>query len=224
MAGIAAYGKKLLGLTLIFNSLLCISYAIGLLAGFYAENWELYPPFLLNGNLVWLLIAASIVNIFPAACIGKVKTGRLWFHHYVYGFAVWFLSTALLMMFTSISLVTLFTGNITDLGINVGRFFILGGMVLVLDDLPDVSRVTASAVNWLKTKAYQGRKLINAVQFLMGFVFLYFFFAISAWMAVNSWGVTIANFIFVVTLLVASLTSFMSVKRKIWLRITPNQN
>ncbi len=224
MAGFAAYGKKLFSLTLIFNSLLCISYAIGLLAGFYVDHWELYSPFLLDGNLFWLVILASVVNIFPAAYIGKVKTGRLWFHHYVYGFLVWFASTALLMVFTSVSLLSLFTANITDLSINVGRFFILGGMVLVLDDLPDVSRVTASALNWLKTKAYQGRRLIHAVQFLMGFVSLYFSLVVSAWIAVNPEWATVANFIFVATLLVASLTSFMSVKRKIWLRITPNQD
>jgi hypothetical protein len=221
MAGFAVYGKKLFSLTLIFNSLLCISYAIGLLAGFYVNHWILYSPFLLDGNLFWLVILTSVVNIFPAAYIGKVKTGRLWFHHYVYGFLVWFGSASLLMVFTSVSLFSLFTANITDLAINVGRFFILGGMVLVLDDLPDVSRVTASALSWLKMKAYQGRRLVHAVQFLMGFVSLYFSLVVSAWIVVNPEGATVANLIFVATLLVASLTSFMSVKRKIWLRIAP---
>lgn len=97
-------------------------------------------------------------------------------------------------------------------------------MVLVLDDLPDVSRVTASALSWLKMKAYQGRRLIHTVQFLMGFVFLYFSLVVSVWIAVNPEWITVANVIFVATLLVASLTSFMSVKRKIWLRIAPNQD
>jgi hypothetical protein len=221
MAGFAAYGRKMFSIALIFNSLVCISYAIGLLAGFYLENWVLYFPFVINGNLFWLIIVASVVNIFPAAHIGKVKTGRLWFHHYVYGFFVWFASAALLLMFTSVSLFSLVTGNITDIGINAGRFFILGGVALVLDDLPDVSNVTASALNWLKSKAYQGRQLVHSVQFLMGCISVYFSVSVGAWITLNPEGVTVANLIFVGTLAINGLISFMSVKRKIWLRINP---
>ncbi len=222
MAGAAlAYGRKLFSIALIFNSLLCISYAIGLLAGFYLYHWTLYPPFVLDGNLFWLVIAASIINIFPSAHVGKVKTGRLWFHHYVYGFFVWFASAALLLLFTSVSLFSLVVANITDIGINAGRFFILGGMALVLDDLPDVSRYTAAGLNWLKVKAYQGRRLVHSVQLLMGFVSLYFATAIGLWVALNPQGVTAANLILVGTLAISGLTAVMSVKKKIWLRIKP---
>ena len=223
MADAAAYGRKVFSIALIFNSLLCISYAIGLLAGFYLDHWSLYFPFVINGNLFWLVIVASVVNIFPAAYIGKVKTGRLWFHHYVYGFFVWFASGILTLMFTSVSLFSLVTANITDVGINAGRFFILGGMALVLDDLPDVSRVTASALSWLKSKAHQGRKFVHSFQFLMGFVSLYFSFSIGVWILLNSQEFTSANLILVGTLAINGLTSFMTVKRKIWLRIMPDQ-
>jgi hypothetical protein len=225
MAGAAlAYGRKMFSIALIFNSLLCISYAIGLLAGFYLYNWTLYSPFVLDGNLFWLVIVASIINIFPSAHVGKVKTGRLWFHHYVYGFFVWFASAALLLLFTSVSLFSLVTANITDVGINAGRFFILGGMALVLDDLPDVSRFTAAALSWMKLKAYQGRKVVHSVQMLMGFVSLYFASAIGLWIALNPQGVTVANLILVVTLAISGLTAVISVRKKIWLRIKPNQD
>jgi hypothetical protein len=223
MTGFAAYGRKLFSIALIFNALVCISYAIGLLAGFYIEHWSLYFPFIINGNLFWLVIVASVVNIFPAAHIGKVKTGRLWFHHYVYGFFVWFASAALLLMSTSVSLFSLATANITDIGINAGRFFILGGMALVLDDLPDVSSTTASALSWLKWKAYQGRQLVHLVQFLMGCVSVYFSVSVCGWIALNPGGATVANLILVGTLAINGLLSFMSVKRKIWFRIKPNR-
>jgi hypothetical protein len=220
-SSVLAYGKKLFSIALIFNALVCIVYAVGLLTGFYTENWILYPPYILNGNLFWAVIAASILNIFPAAYIGQVKTGRLWFHHYVYGFLVLGLSVAFLVVCTSVSLLNLFTSNITDVAVNVGRFFVLGGLALVLDDLPDVSNKTASFVRRLKFMAYKGRKLIQVVQGLLGFVCLYFSVAISVGMAQNSGWVTVANLIFAGTLMITSLTSFWSVKRKVWHKIVP---
>jgi hypothetical protein len=224
-SAVTAYGKKFFSLALIFNSLLTMVYAIGILAVFYAffPSWKPYAPYVVDGNLFWLVILASIINIFPAAVFGRVKTGRLWFHHYVYGFFVSASSAALLMVFTSVSLLTLFTTNITDITINVGRFFILGGLALVLDDLPDVSRVTASFVGWLKAVAYRTRKIVHAVQFLMGLVSSYFFVSITAWIVQYPGEATLANLILVGTLFVTSLLSFISVKRKIWLNhIIPN--
>jgi hypothetical protein len=221
----SVYGKKLFSLTLIFNSLLSIVYAIGVLAVFYANlpSWKPFWPYLVDGNLFWVVIVASIINIFPATIFGRVKTGRIWFHHYVYGFFVSASTATLLILFTSVSLLTLFTTNITDISVNVGRFFILGGLTLVLDDLPDVSRVTASFTGWLKSKAYQTRKIIHAVQCLMGLVSLYFFASVSTWIANYPQEATLANLILVGTLLITSLLSFVSVKRKIWLNIKPEQ-
>jgi hypothetical protein len=68
----------------------------------------------------------------------------------------------------------------------------------------------------LKSLAHRGRKTIHVVQYLMGFVSLYFFAAVSIWMIQNPTGATLANIIFAGTLLITCLTSFWSVKRKIW--------
>ena len=211
-----AYGKKLFSIALIFNALVTIAFAIGLLSGFYIDNWTIYPPYIINGNVFWAVIAAGVINIFPATHICKVKTGRLWFHHYVYGFIVLILSFAFLIFCTSVSLLSLFTANITDVAVNVGRFFVLGGLALVLDDLPDVSSRIASFLCKLKLLAHRGRKTIHAVQYLMGFVSLYFFVVVSIWMIQNPKGATLANIIFAGTLFITCLTSFWSVKRKIW--------
>jgi hypothetical protein len=211
-----AYGKKLFSIALIFNALVTIAFAIGLLSGFYLYNWGIYSPYIINGNLFWVVIAGAIINIFPATHFCKVKTGRLWFHHYVYGFVVLVLSFIYLIFCTSVSLLNLFTTNITDVTVNVGRFFVLGGLSLVLDDLPDVSSHVASFLCKLKSLAHRGRKTIHVVQYLMGIVSLYFFVAVSVWMTQNPEGVTLANIIFAGTLFITSLTSFWSVKRKIW--------
>jgi hypothetical protein len=220
------YGKKMFSLALTFNAILTFVYGIEILAGFYASYpyWKPFPPFIFDGSLFWVIIPASIINFFPAVSTGKVETGRIWFHHYVYGFIVAIISTTSLMLFTSVPLLSLFTTNITDVNVNIGRFFILGGLTLVLDDLSDVSGIFSRLLRFLKLKAYQNRRTVHFLQLIMGFVSLYFSLAVSANLALRPEEVTLANVILIGTLLVTSLTAFGSVKRKIWLNIKPEED
>ena len=218
---ISVYGKKIFSVALIFNALLTISCAAGLLWGFYTEHWTLYPPFLINGNLIWLAVAAAVVNIFPAASVGKVHTGRLWFHHYVYGFFVLILSSAWIVLFTSVSLLSMFLVNTTNIAVNAGRFFFLGGLTLVLDDLPDVHRITFNGLRWLKFRAHQARGIIDAAQLIFGFATIYLFIVVGLSVASKPQWLTLANFIQMGSLLVTAFTSFASVKRKIWHNLKP---
>lgn len=217
------YGRKIFSVTLIFNALLTISCATGLLWGFYVEHWTLYEPYLIDGNLFLFVVAAAFLNIFPAAYVGKVHTGRLWFHHYVYGFFVLVLSSALIILFTSVSLLTMFFVNTTNLAVNVGRFFFLGGLTLVLDDLPDVHKVTFHSLKWLKFKAHQARKILTIVQLILGLMTLYIFINVGLSVATKPEWMTPANFIQMGTLLVTAFTSFASFKGKIWNRLDPEQ-
>ena len=216
-------GRKLFSLVLTFNCLLSIVYAIGLLVGFYDANWKLYPPYLVDGSLFWVIILASIVNIFPAMSVGRVKTGRLLFHHYVYGFVVLVLSVFMLEVSTSVPLVSLFTARNKSIAINVGRFFVLGGLTFVLDDFADISERLRSFLRVLKSKVYQARKIIHATQCLTGLLSFYIFVCVSLYIALNPAQATLGNFILAGTLLVTSLTSFGGLKRKIWLNITPEK-
>jgi hypothetical protein len=219
---ISVYGRKILSVALLFNALLTLSYAIGILSGFYAvfPLWKPFTPFLLDGNLFWLIIAAAIINIFPAAHFGQVHTGRLWFHHYVYGFFVMLCSMLWIVFFSSVSILNIFFVYSTDIAVNVGRFFFIGGLTLVLDDLPDVHSFADRGVQWLKGKAAQAGKAIHTVQLIMGFVAAYFVVAISLSMSQNPDWVTPANFILIGSLLVTALTSFFGgVKRKVWLNL-----
>jgi hypothetical protein len=220
---ISVYGRKIFSVSLIFNSLLTISCAAGLLWGFYVEHWSLYAPYLINGNLFWLVIAAAVLNIFPAAYVGKVHTGRLWFHHYVYGFFVLFLSTAWIVLGTSVSLLTVFFINSTNVAVNAGRFFFLGGLTLVLDDLPDIHRVTFHSLRWLKFKAHRARRILHAAQLVLGVATLCIFIFVSLSIAAKPQWITPANGIQMGTLLVTAFTSFASVKGKIWNRLNPEQ-
>jgi len=76
--------KKTFSLSLIFNALLTIACSVGILAGFYwyFPEWNPFHPYIFNGNIFWVAIAAAALNIFPSALIGrKLKTGRFLFHH-----------------------------------------------------------------------------------------------------------------------------------------------
>ena len=220
-----SFGKKFLSLALIFNSLLTMVCAIGILSGYYASqpHWKLYQPYLIDGALFWAIIIASIINIFPVTTIGRVNTPRLWFHHYVYGFVVLILALVFLMVFTSVPFLSLFTANITDVTINSGRFFILGGLTLVIDDFPDISKRAKFILNLVKAKVYRRRRLFQVIQGLMAFVSLYFFLCISVWLTQNPQGVTLANVILAGTLLVTTITAFGILTRKVWLNITPEK-
>ncbi len=220
---VSVYGRKIFSVALIFNALLTISCAIGILAGFYAAypNWKPFEPYLIDGNLFWVIVVAAVINIFPAAYFGKVHTGRLWFHHYVYGFFVVLSSAAWVILFTSVSLVSLFLINSTNITVNVGRFFMLSGMALVIDDLPDVSKFTMRCVKWLKAKAYQGRKIMHALQVAIGFLTGYFAVAVSLSIFEHPEWVTPANSILIGTLFVTAITSFGSAARKVWLKLEP---
>jgi len=216
---VSVYGRKITSVALIFNALLTISCAVGLLWGFYAEHWVLYAPHLINGNLFWVPIAAAVINIFPAAHIGKVHTGRLWFHHYVYGFLVLLSSVAWIVLFTSVSILSLFFINTTNLAVNIGRFFMLGGLTLVLDDLPDVHMVTFRGLQWLKAKAHQARKFLTAAQLALGVATLYLLSTVTLSIAMKPQWITVANCIQMGTLLITAVTCFTSIKRKTWFKL-----
>ena len=220
MVSILPYGKKMFSLALTFNALLSIFYAIGLLTGYYTGNWTMFAPYVIDGALFWAIIPISIINIFPAVKVGKVRTGRLWFHHYVYGFIVLALSCVSIALFAPISPPTLLTANKTTANIHIGRFFILGVITLVLDALPDVSKKLEFALRWMKTKAGEKRRTIHRIQILTGLVALYFFLSISVYLTQKPAEATLANFILIAAMLVTSLTSFASAKRKIGLNIT----
>jgi len=148
--------KKIFSLALVFNALLTIACAAGIIAGFYwfFPDWQPFYPYLVSGVVFWVVIAAAAINVFPSALLGrKLHTGRFLFHHYFYGFIVLVCASLYVITFTRVPLSTIFLVNNTSMEVNAGRFFLLGGLTLVLDDLPDVSRRVESGLNWLKAKA-----------------------------------------------------------------------
>lgn len=215
--------KKTFSLTLIFNALITLGCIAGVLLGFYRSmpNWKPFAPYLIDGNLFWLVIAAALINIFPSASIGRVlHTGRFLFHHYVYGALLLVGSSLLIVAFASVPLHKIFFVDDSSVEINAGRVFILAGLTLFIDDLPDVSKRIESGLNWFKSQAYKVRKAIHALQLLTGVVT--FYCGISALLCTLQYGGRVVpNSILIVSLFITSLTSFALVKRQAWLKITP---
>ena len=215
--------KKIFSITLIFNALITLAVVAGILFGYYRAYpyWQPFAPYLLNGNLFWLAMAAAVINIFPSASIGRaLHTGRFLFHHYVYGFLVLLSSSVFVVLFTSVSLISLFLITSSDLAINVGRFFILAGLTLLLDDLPDVSERIESGLNWAKSKACQMRRVLHVLQLATGLASLYILASVLIVTILNP-GRLFYNSFLIGTLVVTTITSLACVKKKAWLKITP---
>jgi hypothetical protein len=214
--------KKTYSLALVFNALVTIACVAGIIFGYYMAYpyWQPYAPWLINGNLFWLALAAGVINIFPSAIIGRsLHTGRFLFHHYVYGFLVLILSSAFVTFFTPVSVVNLFFVDNSTVAVNAGRCFELAGLTLFLDDLPDVSKRIEQGLNWIKTKAFQARKSLHVLQFVTGCFALYCCISILLDTLSGS-NRAIPNLFPIVSLLITGITSFVLVKRKAWINIT----
>ena len=215
--------KKVFSLTLILNALISLIAVAGILYGFYHawRWWKPYSPYLINGQFYLIAVAAAIINIFPSASIGRaLHTGRLWFHHYAYGFFVLIISGFYSLAFTSVSVVSFLFINTASISINTGRLFGLIGVTLVLDDLPDVNTKIESSLNKLKTQVYRVRMGFHAAQLVTGLITVYISLAMITWAVVHA-NTNMSLLLTATTLFVTGLTSFACVKKKSWLRITP---
>ncbi|MGD6808729.1 MAG: hypothetical protein ACQCN3_03435 [Candidatus Bathyarchaeia archaeon] len=209
--------KKLFSLSLIFNALLTISYALGVLGGFYwfFKGWQPFYPFIVNGNVFWLVIFAAALNIVPSARLGRnLKTGRLFFHHYFYGVLVMVLGLIFVVAFTSVSLLTLFLIENSSLPVNAARFLILGGFTLILDDLPDTSKLVKTSIKNVKIKTHPYQKAASILRFALGIITFYVLFAVGLAMYQNTLWVTLANFILLGTLFITSVSAIIFSKKK----------
>jgi hypothetical protein len=219
VGSILDYGKRIFRTALIFNALMCVISGSGLLSSYYGFQapWKPYFPYLISGSLFWVVIFASVMNIFAAVGVCReVKTGRLWFHHYVYGFAVLLISLFLAIGVLSVSFVSFLISYVTDVTVNVLRFFFFGGLALVLDDFPDISVRLGLFLKNAKMKTYRVRKPVHVLQFVLGLATLYVFSSICVWLAWNPEGAYLSNFIVAGSVLVTSLTCFGSIRWNLW--------
>jgi hypothetical protein len=121
-----------------------------------------------------------------------------------------------------VTLLNIFIVDSTSVAVNLGRFFILGGLALVLDDFTDVNKHLERGLNWMKVKSGQVGGFVSAMQLVLGVISLYVFVAVALSVSTNIQWLTLANAILLGTLFITSLTSFIFVKRRFWQNISSN--
>jgi hypothetical protein len=211
--------KKMFSLTLVFNALLTIACAINVLsiAYFYSSGWKPFEYYLIDVGVFWFAIVAAILNLYPSTMLGrKLHTGRFFFHHYFYGFLVMVVAAVYIVFFTPASLFTIFLVFNESVNVNIGKFFLLAGFALLLDDLPDVSTRVERSLNLVKDKVRQIPRFIEVVQAIAGVGSLYLGLSIF-WGIINvpAW-VILANFITCFSILITAVTSFTFTRRRFW--------
>ncbi len=197
--------------------MLTISYALGILGGFYFffKDWQPFYPFVVNGNIFWLVILTAALNIVPSARLGRdLKTGRMLFHHYFYGVLVLVVAVLVVYAFTSVSLITIFLIEDSSFMINGARFLILGGLTLVIDDLPDTSKRAQNAINYFKIKTQRIEKFTSLVRFAAGILSFYILIAVSLAMYQNHQWFTLANSILLGTLFITSISAMIFSRKR----------
>ena len=216
--------KKTFSLALIFNALITITAVAGMLYGFYTSNppWYSFAPFLLDGNLFWLALAAGVLCIFPAAATGRsLHTGRFLFHHYVYGFIVVAVTAVLVSVFTPYSAISMFFVDSNDVGVNAARTFFLAGLALFLDDMPDVSLHIEKSLNWVKAKCCHIKKTLHYATLVTGVFAIYTALAMAAYTLADNFYRWLPNSFGIGTLLITGVMCIGFFVRKDWLKITP---
>ncbi|NLF87922.1 hypothetical protein GX563_03775 [Candidatus Bathyarchaeota archaeon] len=219
MGRIWIIAKKVFSVSLLFNALLTIACAASVLGGvyWYYAPWKPFEPYIIDGAVFWFAIAAAVLSLYPSAMLGrKLHTGRFLFHHYFYGLVVIGCAAVYVVLFTPASIFTIFIVFNESVEVNLGKFFLLGGFALLLDDLPDVSMRIEGHLNWLKDKARRIPRLMGIAQAITGAGALYLSLSLL-WGIINvpQW-VTLANFITCFSTLITAIVSFVFIKRRFW--------
>jgi len=230
---LAAIGRKVLSLTLIFNSIISLISAANMLASFYMNGcgWRPFSPYLIEGSLFWFVILTSLMNIVPAKIVGKVNIKRILFHHYVYGFLVSSISLLSMVLFAPAYLLVLLTpslgfqtSGLQTIPLYASFFFVYGGLTLVIDDINDVSLRVRRSLDKLKMRICKSGKMLQTMHLCSSLVSIYIVICSLLWYFENIFWIknspllNIAHIIFMLNLLVTSLWGLKAVKEKLWLR------
>jgi len=227
----SAIRKKILSLALIFNSVVCLVSAANMLASFYTSNysWRPYWPYLIDGSLVWSIVATAILNIGPAKIIGKVRTGRILFHHYVYGFLASSISLLLMLIFAPAYILLLLmpslgfeTSGLQAIPVYAGLFFVYGGLTLVIDDLHDVSLSVGRMLDRLQIKIQKSSRTLQTIHLCSSLISTYILICGVIWYLQNNFWVRnwplwdASNIIFMASLLVTNVWALKAVRARLW--------
>ena len=189
-------------------------YAVALLGSVYANNWQVFGAYLLNGNLFWLLILGFSTKHLLAIKITQLKQSFA----FLYGLIIAAVSAASLLIFTPLSVFSIFTANTTDFMINLGRFFLLSGIALFLLEIPNALKIIGVKHEFAQSNSKLQSKVLFPLNLAMTFVSFYMAFAVIGYVSQNPASDTLANLILAVAMLLTGSISLGATVFKTWLK------
>jgi len=228
---VAAIGRKLLGLALIFNSVVSLTSAANILASFYINrlSWKPYSPYLIDGSLFWFVVLAAVLNIVPAKLVGKADIKRVVFHHYVYGFLSIFTSLILVALFAPAYIFILLVpssgfqvSGFQNIATYAGLFFVYGGLTLVIDDIYDISLRPGRIFDRVRRRIKGLGRTLQAIHLGSSLISMYISMCAILWYLENkvwlkNWPLwDLANILFTANLLVTGIWGLKVAKEKLW--------
>jgi len=228
----AALGRKILCLSIIFNSIISILLTGNILYMFYVNKslWRPYWPFLLDGSLLWFVIITSFLNIVTAKILGNVDLRRIKFHHYFYGLLASLTSFIFLVIFAPTYLFALLMPMLipdvyssASMPVFTIFFFVYGGMTLMIDDIQDMSLRLRRFLNNLKGKLKRVGGIIGTLHFCCSVASIYVMLSILPWTFANGLSgrpafYSLSAEIFALNLLITSLWGLVMAKKRVWLK------
>ena len=211
-------GGRTLSLALIFNSLVCFFFVTGLINGIYTANWKVYQPYLLSGGFFWAIIIGSLLTILLALNISQKTYSSRSPYGMIFGATIFAVSLISLSIFTPLSITGIFTSNTTDIAINMGRFFLLSGIAMILVQFP--TQLKKHGFN-IKSEFFAensfARKALYWLQLGIGVISMYIFIAVVLYMTTYQKTDIAANYILSCVVLIIGITSFAATAQKSWL-------
>jgi len=229
----AALGRKILCLAVIFNSIVSMLLAGNLLYVFYTNRLMQHPywPYLLDGSLLWFVIAASLLNIVTAKILGNVDLKRIKFHHYFYGFIASTISFIFMTLFAPTYLFTLLMPMLISnacssatMPISAAFLLLYGGMTLIIDDIQDISLKLGRAFNNLKKKLHGFGRPLETFHLFSSALSTYVTLSIILWAFANglysgeSLLPSLSAGVFALNFLITSLWGLGISKKGFWLK------
>jgi hypothetical protein len=157
---------------------------------------------------------ASLLNILLAVKISQVKK----LYGFIFGIVIASISAISLLTLAQLSFFDIFTKSTTDLMVNLGRFFLLSGIAVLIVEIPSLLQIIGLTQKISIPKNNFIHKILFLLQLAMIVTTFYLFFAVTAYMSQGSGANSLANAILNLALLFTAFISFGATIFKTWLK------
>lgn len=209
--------RKILGLTLIFNSVISLVLSLSILYEPYSIAYMdlIRSPYFMGGLPLFFVALTSVLNVVPAQIFGNVNVRRILFHHYVYGlFSIVIYSVFVILQ----SLVPLQQGYHI-----YASLLLYWGLALIIDDVSDISPKIAQLINLVRERMKKISGAIQKVHLVSSLISTYaiiqfFPYIFKTILLVDNALLSIVNSLPTINLSVTAAYGLKISKEKVWIK------